>query len=56
MYKENIDSAELPLVESKARVVLSGLGADEIFGGYSRYRVAYLRGGYSEMRKEMIFG
>lgn len=35
-------------VQSPARVILSGLGADELFSGYSRYRVAYLRGGVNE--------
>ncbi len=34
--------------ESKAKVLISGLGADEIFGGYSRYRVAFLRAGIKE--------
>jgi len=42
-------------VKSEARIILSGLGADEIFGGYSRYRVAFLRGGYDELHKEMSF-
>jgi asparagine synthetase B (glutamine-hydrolysing) len=32
--------------ESMARVVLSGLGADEMFSGYSRYRVAFNRAGF----------
>lgn len=35
---------------------MSGLGADEIFGGYSRYRVAFLRSGYKELHNEMNFG
>jgi len=32
------------------------LGADEIFGGYMRYWVAYRRGGFAELSKEMHFG
>lgn len=28
---------------SSAKIVFSGLGADEIFGGYSRYWVAFRR-------------
>lgn len=29
-----------------AKIVMSGLGADEIFAGYSRYRIAFKRAGY----------
>jgi asparagine synthetase B (glutamine-hydrolysing) len=34
---------------------MTGLGADEIFSGYSRYRIAYKRAGFEELEKEMIF-
>jgi asparagine synthetase B (glutamine-hydrolysing) len=40
---------------TKAKIVFTGLGADEIFSGYSRYRIAYKRAGYEEMENEMIF-
>lgn len=36
-----------------SKVLLSGIGADELCGGYSRYQVAYNRGGYEESWKEM---
>lgn len=39
-------------MKSGAKVVISGLGADEIFGGYSRYRVAFLRNGFKELLQE----
>ena len=28
-------------IDSNAKVVFSGLGADEVFGGYARYRTAF---------------
>lgn len=31
---------------TKAKIVMTGLGADEIFAGYSRYRIAFKRAGY----------
>jgi asparagine synthetase B (glutamine-hydrolysing) len=31
---------------TSAKIVMSGLGADEIFAGYSRYRIAFKRAGY----------
>ena len=36
-----------------ARVLLSGLGADEIFGGYQRHATAFHRRGYSALVNEL---
>ncbi|CEI64268.1 Asparagine synthetase domain-containing protein C4F6.11c [Fusarium venenatum] len=36
-----------------ARVLLSGLGADELFGGYGRHGVAYTQRGYAGVVKEL---
>lgn len=41
--------------KAESKVLFSGLGADEYFCGYSRYRVAFIRNGYEEMFSEMIF-
>ncbi|EAR94171.2 asparagine synthase (macronuclear) [Tetrahymena thermophila SB210] len=49
------DTLEKKNITSGAKVVLSGLGADEIFGGYSRYRVAFQRNGYKDLVQEMKF-
>ncbi|KAJ3497408.1 hypothetical protein NLG97_g1938 [Lecanicillium saksenae] len=36
-----------------ARVLLSGLGADELFGGYSRHGIAFQRHGYEGLVEEL---
>ena len=36
-----------------ARVLLSGLGADELFGGYTRHATAFDRRGYSGLAEEL---
>jgi len=36
-----------------ARVLLSGLGADELFGGYTRHATAFNRGGYAGLADEL---
>lgn len=43
-------------IKSGAKIVLDGLGADELFGGYRRYRTAYHRGGTVDLFGEMQFG
>lgn len=45
----------LGVTGTKSKIILTGLGADEIFSGYSRYRIAYKRAGYQELENEMIF-
>lgn len=39
--------------ETKARVLLSGLGADELFGGYVRHGSAFERQGYASLIEEL---
>ncbi|KAI1764016.1 asparagine synthase-domain-containing protein [Hypoxylon sp. FL1150] len=42
-----------PSITSPARVLLSGLGADELFGGYSRHEAAFKSGGYTRLVDEL---
>jgi asparagine synthetase B (glutamine-hydrolysing) len=44
-----IDFSKEPIQKLDSKVVFSGLGADEIFGGYARYKTAFIRGGSKEM-------
>lgn len=43
-------------VSTHARVLLSGLGADELFGGYGRHAIAFSRdnGGYAALASELL--
>ncbi|KAI0454777.1 asparagine synthase-domain-containing protein [Xylaria acuta] len=42
-----------PAISTSARVLLSGLGADELFGGYSRHEAAFKKRGYSGLIDEL---
>ena len=39
--------------KTDARILLSGLGADELLAGYARHRQAWRRGGYDALTKEL---
>ncbi|CAI2174150.1 8408_t:CDS:10 [Funneliformis geosporum] len=41
------------LFYSKARVILVGVGADELLGGYSRHREAFRHGGWKKLIEEI---
>jgi asparagine synthetase B (glutamine-hydrolysing) len=41
------------MYSTRARVLLSGLGADELFGGYVRHATAFTRQGYPGLVKEL---
>jgi asparagine synthetase B (glutamine-hydrolysing) len=40
---------------SVARVVISGLGSDELMGGYGRHRSAFYTGGWEAVIKEVFY-
>lgn len=42
-----------PPCETSARVLISGLGADELFGGYQRHELAHQRGGLQALVAEL---
>jgi len=51
---EQADSAMPPVpYRTPARVLLSGLGADELFGGYVRHATAFSRRGYAGLVDEL---
>jgi asparagine synthetase B (glutamine-hydrolysing) len=47
----NMDHPEL--YNSQCPVLLSGLGADELFAGYTRHREAWRRDGWSSLINEV---
>ncbi|CAG8909503.1 unnamed protein product [Penicillium egyptiacum] len=42
-----------PIYTTSSRVLLSGLGADELFAGYGRHGVAFNRGGFKDLIAEI---
>jgi asparagine synthetase B (glutamine-hydrolysing) len=52
-YKSGDSTSEPVPYTSPARVLLSGLGADELFGGYGRHYVGYQRAGYAGLIGEL---
>lgn len=50
----SLDPSQTPVpYKTPARVLLSGLGADELFGGYSRHATAFSRAGYAGLIQEL---
>ncbi|KAK2742707.1 hypothetical protein FQN57_005162 [Myotisia sp. PD_48] len=52
LYDCHDGSIQTPYTTS-ARVLLSGLGADEIFAGYNRHSIAFSRGGFKALIDEV---
>lgn len=52
-YTIEKDSMDPESYTSPARVLLSGLGADELFAGYTRHAVAFNRGGLAGLLDEL---
>ncbi|KAJ6445944.1 asparagine synthetase domain-containing protein 1 [Purpureocillium lavendulum] len=50
---QNSPESEPRPYETTARVLLSGLGADELFGGYIRHATAFSRRGYEGLNDEL---
>ncbi|KAI4722477.1 hypothetical protein E4T48_01300 [Aureobasidium sp. EXF-10727] len=46
-------SGETTRYTSEAKVLLSGLGADELFGGYTRHDTAFRRHGFAGLKDEL---
>ena len=50
--KDSISEAEVPY-RTPARILLSGVGADELFGGYTRHATAFKRRGHTGLVEEL---
>ncbi|KAI5898694.1 uncharacterized protein SCHCODRAFT_02530840 [Schizophyllum commune H4-8] len=50
--REHKDAEPQPYT-SRARVLLNGLGSDELLGGYGRHRTAYNAGGWTALIREL---
>ncbi|KAG5941296.1 hypothetical protein E4U59_001811 [Claviceps monticola] len=53
LCQSSVDSRQAYPYKTTARVLLSGLGADELFGGYVRHATAYSRRGYEGLVEEL---
>lgn len=49
----NLGETAPEVYHSRARVILNGLGSDELLGGYGRHRTAYTTGGWEAVIKEV---
>jgi hypothetical protein len=45
---------KVPMIKATSKVLLSGHGADELFGGYSRYLTAYTHKSEDAFRQEIV--
>lgn len=50
--RSHLEAATQPYT-SQARVLLNGLGSDELLGGYGRHRTAYTQGGWKAVVDEV---
>lgn len=55
LERHNLPTHVRVLVRSSAQILLSGLGADEIAGGYGRHRTAFSVRGWQGLHAEMRF-
>ncbi|KAG6036643.1 hypothetical protein E4U41_005583 [Claviceps citrina] len=53
LCQTGVDSSRARPYKTTARVLLSGLGADELFGGYTRHATSYSRRGYEGLVEEL---
>lgn len=53
LYRPNLDPRPQEPYTTPARILLSGLGADELFAGYGRHVTAFRKGGYKTLLDEL---